>query len=145
MRAHRFLPLHVAIIAASVSCASSGAQRPPADNKTLTAAQIETHAHEPIEVMLQRKFPGVQVLRNADGDITLNIRGATTATGTPKQPLLVVNDLEVDPGAGSLLDFVNPHDIETIRVLRGPETAIYGIRGADGVIVIRTKGGSRKK
>ena len=145
MRACRVLSLYVAIIAASVSCASSTRQRPPADNKTLTAEQIEKHAHEPIEVMLQRKFPGVQVLRNSDGDITLNIRGASTTSGMPVQPLIVLNDMELDPRSGGLLDFVDPYDIESIKVLRGPETAIYGIRGGDGVIVIRTKGSSRKK
>jgi TonB-dependent SusC/RagA subfamily outer membrane receptor len=103
------------------------------------------HAHEPVEVMLQRKFPGVQVLRNADGEITLQIRGMTTATGAPTQPLYIVNDMEVDPAGRGLASIVDPYDIESIRVLRGSDAAIYGVRGGDGVIVIRTKGVSRKK
>ena len=144
MKPHRFVRLALAIIGVS-ACASSGRQSAPPDNKTLTAEEMEKHAHEPIEVMLQRKFPGVQVLRNADGDITLQIRGMTSATGQPKQPLYIVDDMERDPGSGGLESIVNPYDIDSIKVLRGPETAIYGVRGADGVIVIRTKGMAAKK
>jgi TonB-dependent SusC/RagA subfamily outer membrane receptor len=145
MKSYRFFPLNVAIIAVSAGCATSGPPREPADNKTLTAEEVEKHAHEPIEVMLQRKFPGVQVLRNSDGDISLQIRGMTSVTGVPKQPLYVINDMEIELGGQGLSSIVNPYDIESIKVLKGAETAIYGIRGADGVIVIRTKGMLRKK
>ncbi len=145
MKSHRFCALNVAIIAVCAACASSGPARAPADNSTLTSEEMAKHAHEPVEVMLQRKFPGVQVLRNADGEITLQIRGMTTATGAPTQPLYIVNDMEVDPAGRGLASIVDPYDIESIRVLRGSDAAIYGVRGGDGVIVIRTKGISRKK
>jgi TonB-dependent SusC/RagA subfamily outer membrane receptor len=133
----------VALATAALGCAS-GQQRPPKDNKTLTAEDIAKQGDEPIEVMLQRKFPGVQVFRNSDGEIILNIRGAASTSGAPKEPLYVINDIEVEPRGQGLQSLVNPHDIESIKVLRGPETAIYGVRGADGVIVIRTKGATRK-
>jgi TonB-dependent starch-binding outer membrane protein SusC len=139
MKSHRFASLAIVISAVSVGCASSGKQNPPPDNSTLTAQEIAEHAHEPIEVMLQRKFPGVRVLRNADGDITLQIRGSTSATGVPRRPLYVIDDMEREPGPGGLESLVNPRDIESIQVLKGPATAIYGVRGGDGVIVIRTK------
>lgn len=106
---------------------------------------MEANASLPIEVMLQRKFPGVQVLVNSDGDITLQIRGMTTATGAPKEPLYVLNDMEVDLNGRGLSSLVDPNDIESIKVLRGAEAAIYGIRAADGVIVIRTKSMSPKR
>jgi TonB-dependent SusC/RagA subfamily outer membrane receptor len=145
MHSHRFASLAVVISAVSVGCASSGRQSPPPDNSTLTAEEMEKHAHEPIEVLLQRKFPGVRVLRNSDGDITLQIRGTTSATGVPKQPLYVIDDMEREPGPGGLESMVNPHDIDSIQVLKGPATAIYGVRGGDGVIVIRTKRAGQKK
>ncbi len=145
MKSHRFSALNVAIITVCAACAASGPARAPADNSTLTSEEMAKHAHEPVEVMLQRKFPGVQVLRNADGEITLQIRGMTTATGAPTQPLYIVNDMEVDPAGRGLASIVDPYDIESIRVLRGSDAAIYGVRGGDGVIVIRTKGVSRKK
>ena len=41
---------------------------------------------------------------------------------------------------------LNPHDIETIQVLKNPEdTGVYGVRGANGVIVIKTKRPGKKK
>ncbi|HEY0306107.1 MAG TPA: TonB-dependent receptor plug domain-containing protein [Longimicrobiales bacterium] len=134
------------LIAASAGCASSGRPQPkPADNTTMTAEEVARHAHEPIEVMLQRKFPGVQVFRNSDGDITLNIRGATSTSGRPTEPLYIINDMEVDPGGRPLSALVNPYDIESIKVLKGPEAGIYGIRGADGVIIIKTKSPQPRK
>jgi TonB-dependent SusC/RagA subfamily outer membrane receptor len=139
MKSRHAAPLHLVLIALMAACASSGRRTQPADKNTVSAEDVAQHAHEPLEVMLQRKFPGVQVLRNADGDIILNIRGATSATGTPRDPLYIINDMEVDPGGRGLSSIVNPYDIESIKVLKGSEAAIYGIRGADGVIVIKTK------
>lgn len=141
----RLLPRQAMVIAVTFGCASPGASGEAADSKTLTAEEMEANAGLPIEVMLQRKFPGVQVLVNSDGEIRLQIRGMTTATGAPKEPLYVVNDMEVDLDGRGLSSIVDPNDIESIKVLRGPEAAIYGIRGGDGVIVIRTKSMSPKR
>jgi len=141
MKTHHYALLFGALITVT-ACASSGKtskSSTSADNSTLTADEVAKSADEPIEVMLQRKFSGVQVLKNSDGDITLNIRGATSATGTPKEPLYIINDMEVDPAGRGLAALVNPYDIESIKVLKGAEAGIYGIRGADGVIIIRTK------
>jgi TonB-dependent starch-binding outer membrane protein SusC len=142
MKTYRNAALSLILI--TIGCASSNQPRPAADNSTLTAEEIARHGHEPIEVMLQRKFPGVQVLRNADGEITLNIRGSATTSGAPKEPLYVINDMEVEPRGRGLESLVNAYEIESIKVLRGGEAAIYGVRGADGVIVIKTKGATRK-
>lgn len=144
MKLHRFA-LKAGIIASISACASSGTPREPTDTKVLTAEEVEAQEALPVEVMLQRKFPGVQVLTNSDGEIVLMIRGSARTDGTPKPPLYVINDMEVDPAGRGLASLVNPQDIESIRVLRGAEAAIYGIRGADGAIVIRTKGWSQKK
>ncbi|PYP81348.1 MAG: hypothetical protein DMD25_01790, partial [Gemmatimonadetes bacterium] len=46
----------------------------------------------------------------------------------------------VEAAAGGALRGINPHDIASIQVLKDPaETAMYGVRGANGVIVIKTK------
>jgi TonB-dependent SusC/RagA subfamily outer membrane receptor len=146
MRMHRLFAFAVtSLVVIVLACASSNPQRSPGSNDTLTAAEIEKHGHEPVEVMLQRKFPGVAVLRNTDGEVMLQIRGAATTSGAPKEPMYIINDMEVEPRGRGLESLVNPYEIETIRVLRGADAAIYGVRGADGVIVIRTKGATPKK
>jgi len=55
-------------------------------------------------------------------------------------PVYVVDDVPVQPGPGGALIVINPHDIESIKVLKDPaDTGIYGMRGANGVILITTK------
>lgn len=144
MIVQRFFPLSVAIVAVSAGCASSGAPRDTDDRTTLTSEEIERNHNEPIELMLQRKFPGVQVQRDSDGEITLQIRGAASPSGIPHEPLIVLNDMEMQLNGRGLQSIVNPHDIESIKVLKGAEAAIYGLRGGDGVIIIKTKDPRKK-
>jgi TonB-dependent starch-binding outer membrane protein SusC len=146
MRTFRYTILVVGCVVVATGCASSNPQSTTAgDNQTLSAEEIAKRGDEPIESMLQRKFPGVAVIRNADGDVTLQIRGATSMTGAPKEPLYVINGMEVDPRGQGLQSLVNPYEIESISVLRGGDAAIYGVRGADGVIVIKTKSAASQK
>jgi len=73
------------------------------------------------------------------GAISVLIRGAASFYGG-SQPLYVVDGVPIQPGPGGTLVGINPYDIESIRVLKGPpETTIYGVRGANGVVVIKTK------
>jgi TonB-dependent SusC/RagA subfamily outer membrane receptor len=94
--------------------------------------------NEPIEVVLQRKVPGVVVTRTGGGSIAVQIRGATSFS-TDARPLYVLNGVQFDPGPGGELTGINPYDIETIKVLKGADATLYGIQGANGVIVITTK------
>ena len=142
MKRSRFLSL-AGIIVLAGGCASSGPPAEQADKEVLTAREIEAQLAVPIEVMLQRKFPGVRAIQRSDGGITLQIRGAATLRGEPKPPLVIVNGIERDPGTSGINSLVSAHDIESIRVLRGANAAIYGIRGADGVVVITVKGTGR--
>jgi TonB-dependent SusC/RagA subfamily outer membrane receptor len=57
------------------------------------------------------------------------------------EPLYVLDGSPIEAGPGGALSGINPWDIESIRVLKNPgDTAIYGMRGVNGVIVITTKG-----
>jgi TonB-dependent SusC/RagA subfamily outer membrane receptor len=59
--------------------------------------------------------------------------------------LFVIDDIPVEAGPGGALMGVNPYDIDTIRVLKNPaDIGIYGVRGANGVILIRTKRTTRR-
>jgi TonB-dependent SusC/RagA subfamily outer membrane receptor len=84
-------------------------------------------------------FPGVTVTRTPDGGVSVRIRGTTSIRGNT-EPLYVIDGIAIDPGPGGSLIGINPHDIASIEVLKDPaETAAYGLRGANGVIVIKTK------
>lgn len=91
---------------------------------------------------LQGRAPGVQVVRNggAPGEPgSIRIRG--TGTVNNADPLLVIDG--VPTGIGSSLNDINPNDIESIEVLKDASAAaIYGNRGANGVIIVTTKRGS---
>ena len=87
--------------------------------------------------LLQSKIPGLRAVPSGGqpgSSPAISIRGAGSI-GAGTGPLYVVDGL---PGAGP----PNPADIESIEVLKGPSaTAIYGSRGANGVILITTKTG----
>jgi TonB-dependent SusC/RagA subfamily outer membrane receptor len=127
------------LIGLAEGCASSRPSRQPAGQPTMTAEDIEQNAGDPIEKVLQSKASGVLVKRTADGGIAVEIRGVSSFYGS-NAPLYVIDDAPFNPGPGGALTGVNPYDIESIRVLKNPEdTGIYGMRGANGVIVIKTK------
>lgn len=89
--------------------------------------------------MLRGRVSGVVVTEGAGGGISIRIRGTTSIMGS-SDPLYVVDGMPVEPNPGGTLPFLNPNDIESISVLKDASaTAIYGARGANGVIVIKTK------
>jgi TonB-dependent SusC/RagA subfamily outer membrane receptor len=136
----------IAVIAGiTAGCASGSARRGAADEKnTVTAQDIESNPNQPIEKVLQAKVPGVWVTRTPDGGIAVQLRGQSSFYGE-QQPLYVVDGVPIAPGPSGALTGVNPHDIESIQVLKDPaETSMYGMRGANGVIVVKTKKPGRK-
>jgi len=105
---------------------------------------------------LAGKIAGVRVT-NSQGDMgssRIVIRGETSISGN-NQPLFVVDGIPVDnsqlnsAGArdyANTISDINPNDIESISVLKGPNAAaLYGSRAAAGVIIIKTKSGKSKK
>ncbi|HVG13827.1 MAG TPA: SusC/RagA family TonB-linked outer membrane protein, partial [Chitinophagaceae bacterium] len=97
--------------------------------------------------LLQGKVSGVNVTSASGepGAVTgITVRGPG-GVRTGSTPLFVVDGLPLDnssTGGGDPLNFINPQDIESIDVLKDASaTAIYGARGANGVIIITTKRG----
>ena len=75
------------------------------------------------------------------GGIAVRIRGASSFNGS-NEPLYVLDGFPMTPGPGGALTGINPYDIASIDVLKdAASTAIYGSRGANGVILIETKRG----
>jgi len=99
------------------------------------------------EQLLQGKVAGVNVTSatgEPGGTQGITIRGPG-GLRTGSTPLFVIDGLALDnssTGGGNPLNFMNPQDIEKIDVLKDASaTAIYGARGANGVILITTKKG----
>ena len=132
------------LLGVSVGCASraaSGAKPSPHEKSTLTSEDIERQGatDEPLEKLLQGRIAGVTVSRASDGGVAVRIRGAASIYGN-SEPLYVLDGMPIQPGPTGSLTGINPSDIESIKVLKdAAETAMYGVRGANGVIVITTK------
>ena len=93
-----------------------------------------------LEQMLAGRISGVIVTPARGGGIMVRI-GGPTSFYAGQQPLIIVDDVPVDGTPNGTLTWLNPRDIESIVALKDPsQTAIYGVRGANGVIVIKTKG-----
>jgi iron complex outermembrane receptor protein len=96
------------------------------------------------ENLLTGKVAGVQITPSAQpgGGASIRIRGGTSINAS-NDPLYVVDGVPVGNG-GNLAFYVNPNDIQTFTVLKDASaTAIYGSRGANGVIMITTKRGKK--
>ena len=90
--------------------------------------------------MLVGRFPGVEVRQLANGGTSIRIRGSRSFKGS-SEPLLVLDGTPQHNGSQSLQD-LDPHDIKSIEVLKdAAAAAVYGSRGANGVILIATKRG----
>lgn len=95
------------------------------------------------EELLAGRFPGVEVISAPNG-VIVRIRGATTLYGS-NEPLYVVDGMTIEPGPGGALSGINPADIEKIEVLKDiGATGQYGARGANGVVLIRTRRGPKQ-
>lgn len=104
---------------------------------TLKGEKMEDRPNENVLSSLQGQLAGVEISTNSGapgGELEVHIRGAASINASD-QPLYVVDGIPVDD-----LNSLNPDDIESIDVLKDASSAaIYGSRGANGVILIKTK------
>ena len=107
----------------------------------ITSKAFESRAVTNVGLALQGQTPGLVVTRGSarpgNEDLNLQIRGATSINGG--SPLIVVDGVPT-------LNFynLNADDIESISVIKDGATAIYGSKGANGVILVTTKRGAGK-
>ena len=125
---------------------------------TVNASQIKNLSLTSPEQALQGRVAGVNVTSSSGtpgGAININVRGVGTINGS-SQPLYVVDGIPIATGSYSQLGVgnqtlnsladINPNDIESLDVLKDASaTAIYGSRGANGVVLITTKRGKNQK
>jgi iron complex outermembrane receptor protein len=89
---------------------------------------------------IQGKVAGLVIVQpggDPNGDFSVRIRGATSLEGQP--PLLVIDGIAIDD-FNKAITTLNPSDIESYDILKDASaSAIYGSRGANGVILVTTK------
>lgn len=119
---------------------------------TVSAKDMEKTVNTTIEQAIQGRAAGVYVTQNSGqpgGGMSVVIRGVSTINGTT-EPLYVIDGVQIQPSPVSFgaqsssnpLSGLNPADIDDIQILQGPSaTAIFGTRGANGVLLITTKRG----
>ena len=129
---------------------------------SLKSDKINQGVNTSVDELLKGRAAGVNVVQNSSepgGGVSISIRGASSFTaGTA--PLYVIDGLPINnaaltTGTGSFpssrspanpLSALNPNDIESIEILKDASaTAIYGSRGANGVILVTTKKGRAEK
>lgn len=118
---------------------SCGTSKPAAatDDKNLEATLADKNAAVLPLVNRIQKLPGV-TLR---GGVPVFIKNSSGTSGTPPYPLYVVDGLIVGNSFREVENIVQAVDVADLRALTGSDASIYGTRGANGVIEIKTKGG----
>ena len=108
---------------------------------TVDEKQLQNRSAPSVAHMLQGSVPGLTVSTSSGrpgNPVSLNIRGITSINGG--SPLVLVDGIERD------LDLVDIEDIKEFSILKdAAATAVYGVRGANGVVLINTKKGNRNE
>ncbi|HDS08410.1 MAG TPA: TonB-dependent receptor [Bacteroides sp.] len=127
---------------------------------SVDAGAVSSPVHTSLDQALQGQAAGVVVMQSTGkpgAPVSVRIRGTTSINGT-NEPLYVVDGIPIITKAEELttgtvqgsdinpLSSINPADIESIQVLKDASaTAIYGARGANGVVLITTRKGKAGK
>lgn len=124
----------------------------------ITSKDIEKQPVTNVLATLQGRMAGVEIIQDGGtpgGNFTIKIRGINSLRENGNEPLYIIDGMPYSsesigygtitsgmPTATSPLNSINPADLESIEVLKDADaTAIYGSRGANGVVLITTKKG----
>jgi len=142
------------VVVTGIASRTSKARAEVAVSRVNTDELLQQNAYQDVSQLLNGKISGVAVQPasgNVGGGLRFVVR-ADAALNGDGQPVIYVDGVRIDNaviagfGAGgqeySMLANLNPEDIESIEVLKGPAgAALYGTSGANGVVLIRTKRG----
>ena len=113
----------MASLAAALFCSQAGAQA----------------KYNDIFEMIRGRVPGVTVGQASAGQMpSIVIRGIGTNSGMT-QPLFIVDGVQTEN-----ISTINPDDVDEIEVIKDGTSAMYGVQGANGVIIITTKTAARQ-
>src|SRR5690242_345025 len=136
----RFAP-HAFVLGCCILAASCGygSNRGYSATTPRAASSDSAKIDDPVKV-LSSHAPGLLVSRTASGEIAITVIQAPTSFQSSSTPLYILDDAPFRAGPNGELLGVNPNDIASIQLLKKPdEVAMYGVRGANGVVIIRTK------
>ncbi|WP_423146002.1 TonB-dependent receptor [Rubrolithibacter danxiaensis] len=116
---------------------------------SVKSSQLQERPASSLNEQLAGRMAGVQVNTNSGrpgGQTNIRIRGFSSIKSS-NNPLYVVDGVMLPVGSqtqnSNAIDYINPSDIESVEVLKDASaTAIYGARGANGVVLITTKRGT---
>lgn len=136
---------------------------------SLKAEQLNPGANVSVDQMMQGRAAGVQITQSSSepgGGLSIRVRGSSSINAS-NEPLYVIDGFPIDNSANltagdattfsqvntgtnntpkNPLNSLNPADIQSIEILKDASaTAIYGARGANGVVLITTKKGTGEK
>lgn len=128
----------------------------------ITAKEIETQPVTNILAAMQGRMAGVNITQTSGvpgGGFEIKIRGQNSLRAEGNSPLYLIDGIpysseaignsrttSIMPSVANPLNSINPSDIESVEVLKDADaTAIYGSRGANGVVLITTKKGKEGK
>lgn len=131
------------VVVVSIGYGTSARKDLTGSISSVNAATIAKVPVTTLEQALQGRAAGVQVTNNdaaPGGNVTVLIRGIGSLASFGNGPLYVFDDYPISGGINN----INPNDIASIDVLKDASaTAIYGIRAANGVVLITTKKGKK--
>lgn len=124
----------------------------------INTEQLEKNRGSSLENLLQGQVAGVVINESSEpgGGVGISIRGTNSILGGT-QPLYVLDGIPISPisdaegnttsgNAQTSMNFINPNDIEKIEILKdAAATAVYGARGANGVVLITSKSANKNK
>ncbi|KIC96280.1 SusC/RagA family TonB-linked outer membrane protein [Flavihumibacter solisilvae] len=116
---------------------------------SVKAAQLQERPAPSLNQAIAGRVPGVQVNTNSGrpgGQTTMRIRGFSSINSS-NNPLYIIDGIQLPVGTqnnnSNSIDFINPNDIASVEILKDASaTAIYGARGANGVVMVTTKKGT---
>ncbi|HET9384040.1 MAG TPA: TonB-dependent receptor plug domain-containing protein [Gemmatimonadales bacterium] len=117
--------------------APRAAPPPPAPNEVTVDEDARAGAQS-LDQMLAGRISGVNVWASPGGGIIVRFAGPTSFY-SGQDPLFVIDGVPVEVRAGTLT-WLSPNDVQSIKALKGADATIYGVRGSNGVIEIKTKG-----
>lgn len=118
-------------------CSSVGSQVANDNNGRPEGSISDDHDYYTSLADYLHQVPGVNVVGSGD-NITVTIRGVNSFN-SGVTPLYVIDGNAVGNSYSQANNMLSPRDIDYVRVLKGTDAAIYGVRGGNGVIEIYTK------